>query len=343
MSSALALVPQSPEWHADRRDSLGASDAPIVAGMAPRSWGDPVELLMKLYAEKTGLIESAVLEAMDTPEQRTRKRLGLLMEDAIATWYTETTGWRLQKVNTRPRHPEHEWMRCSLDRVTIGVRPKRIVQLKQRRVASDEWGADGTAEIPEDVLVQEQHEMAVAGYGIADVAVLIGGSEPRIYTVERDDAFIADLIELESEFMACVREGRTPDFAGLTDRGRRVKPLGESEIVATPELDTLIRLAHEATRLRADAEKAEKALKAQLGEIAEPYTLVKGTAVDLIYRSNKPSRKVAWELIAKAYRKWIEEDPATASQIDLDGIESTFTTEQAGARPIRFTERKTEE
>ena len=342
MVSALALVPRSPEWHADRQQGIGSSDAPIITGDAPRSWGDPIELLQRLYGEKVGLLDAA--ERPDNALMEWGRRL----EPEIAAWYVEQTGRRLQKIG-RLHHREHPWMTASLDRRTIGVRPARLIEIKTAPFGGDEWGEPGTAEIPTHVLVQTQHQLAVSGYEVADVPVLIRGHDARIYTVERDDAFIADLIDLEAEFMACVREGRVPDYSGLLDERKRVRPLGESEIEADPELDALIETAWHATEARKAAEKTEREIKSTLADAADPYTRVRGSAVDLVYAPNKPTTKVAWEHVAAAYRKVIESIPREIGGVipiqqdaDLDAIESTFTVEQAGARPIRFTEHKGE-
>ena len=339
--TALALVPRSDAWHADRATGIGSSDAPIITGDAPASWGDPIELLQRLYAEKTGL-----LDGRDRPDNALME-WGRRLEDVVAAWYAEQpNGHPVQKVNRRDRHREHEWMTASIDRLTRGVRPRRIVEVKTAPFGGDEWGAPGTAEIPIHVLIQVQHQLAVTGLTVADVAVLFHGSDPRIYTVERDEALIADLIELESEFVACVREGRAPDYSGLLDKGKRVRPPVDGEVVADPALDRLITSVYEATETRKAAEAAEKALKARLTEAIDPYAVVHGSEVDVIYRPNRPSRRVGWEYVAKAYRKAIERfmgDPAGYEwppSVDLDAIESTFTVEQAGARPIRFTERK---
>lgn len=334
---AVALIPRSVEWHADRKAGIGSSDAPIITGDAPRSWGDPIELLQRLYAIKSGLIDD------DAPPNPFME-WGIRLEQVVADWYTEQTGHKLQRVGRR-RHPEHEWMAASLDRQTIGVRPKRNIEIKTSQGGGD-WGEPGTAEIPIHVLIQVQHQLAVTGLSIADVAVLLHGSDPRIYTVERDDELIEGLIDLEAEFMACVREGRTPDYSGLLDERKRIRPLGDTETVADRALDRLISTAYAATVARQDAEKAERAAKAALSGLIDPYTVVRGSAVDLIYRPNKPSTKVGWEYVAKAYRKWIEQmyDEGKGmplhARADLDAIESTFTVEQAGARPIRFSERK---
>jgi putative phage-type endonuclease len=341
MLMALALVPRSPEWHADRQKGIGSADAPIITGDAPRSWGDPIELLQRLYGEKVGLLDPA-----DRPDN-TLMEWGRRLEDVIADWYSEQpNGHKLQRIGRRS-HPDHEWMSASLDRHTVGARPRRLVEIKTAPYGGDQWGEPGTAEIPLHVLIQVQHQLAVVGYSVADVAVLIHGSDPRIYTVERDDELIAGLIELESDFMACVREGRTPDYAGLADKGKRVRPPVDGEITADPALDRLIASTFAATETRKAAEEAERGLKARLTELIDPYAVVHGSAVDVIYRPNRPSVKVGWEYVAKAYRKAIAglqrdiggEIPAHWD-VDLDAIESTFTVEQAGARPVRFTERK---
>ena len=346
--TALAVAPRSPAWHADRQKGVGSSDAPIITGDAPRSWGDPIELLQRLYGEKTGLLDAA-----DRPDN-TLMEWGRRLEDVIADWYAEQTGHRVRRIG-RLHHPKHPWMAASLDRRTVGVKPARLIEIKTAPYGGDEWGTPGTAEIPPHVLVQVMHQLAVSGHGVADVAVLLRGSDPRIYTVERDADFIADLIELEAEFMACVRDGRTPDYAGLADRGRRVRPPVVGEIDADESLDALIQSTHAAIETRKAAEKAEAGLKAALAERVDPYAVVHGSTLDLVYRRNKPSVRTAWELVAKAQRKLIEfMSPFVAEHAiaavygeqdvteKLDAIESTFTSEQAGARPIRITERKAE-
>ena len=63
-----------------------------------------------------------------------------------------------------------------------------------------------------------------------------------------------------------------------------------------------------------------------------------GRRVTIAHRQNADSTVVAWDLVAKAYRKSCSrrcENPRDSSRrdgIDLDAIESMFTTTKPGAR-----------
>ncbi|MDH1381336.1 endonuclease, partial [Comamonas aquatica] len=61
---------------------------------------------------------------------------------------------------------------------------------------------------------QVMHQLAVTGHRSADVAVLIGGQELRIFRIERDEALIARLIALEQEFWEMVQSGTAPPGDG---------------------------------------------------------------------------------------------------------------------------------
>jgi predicted phage-related endonuclease len=90
-------------------------------------------------------------------------------------------------------------MLASIDRLSKDG--KRVVELKTcSAYHQNEWGEPGTDEVPEAYLVQVTHQLAVSGLQIADIAVLIGGTDFRIYTVERSDALIDRLVEIENDF-----------------------------------------------------------------------------------------------------------------------------------------------
>ncbi len=321
--TALALPARqgTPEWHATRRLGIGSSDAPIITGDAP--WGD----LLTLYAVKSGIIDEPDI---DTPATAWGKRL----ESVVADWFTETTGKKLRRVNRVLRSREHDWMLASLDREVVGE--KALLECKTRRFPTDEWGAAGSAEIPAHYLVQVQHQLAVTGYEVAYVAVLFAGSDPRHYTVPRDPALIEALVELEAEFMDCVRNGTPPD--NLIRRQHPVVPLREGEIEADATLalgiEGVYNLRREIKALQADLEKAEEAVKTILG----PHTAARAGAYRAMYRQGKDQHPIRWELIAAAYRKAIEDHRAGTglplADVDLDAIESLFTDTKRGNRPL---------
>lgn len=320
------LAPRSAAWHADRRATIGASDAPIITGDSP--WGD----ILTLYAVKAGIVDPAEI---DTPQTR----WGLRLEEVVAEWFTETYGLELVRDDTRPRHPDHPWMATSLDRRVVGE--NALVEIKTARFATDEWGEQDTAEIPSHYLVQVQHEMAVTGTDKCYVAVLFGGSDPRRYIVPRDDALIASLIELESEFIECVRSGTPPD--AILRKQRPVVLYQEGEIDADPTLargiEGVYLLRQEIKGLQADLKTAEEAVKTILG----PNVAARAGEYRAIYRPNRDSAEIAWDLVAAAYRKWIEDstgdsDDAVLVELRerLDAIQSLFTRTKPGLRPLRI-------
>jgi putative phage-type endonuclease len=317
---------QTREWHEDRRGGIGSSDAPIITGDAP--WGD----LLTLYAVKAGLIDEPGIDTSAT-------RWGLRLEDVVAEWVMETSGRKVRRVNRRLRHKTLPWMRASLDREYVGER--RLLEIKTRRYPTDEWGPAGSSEIPAHYLVQVQHQLAVTGYGAADVAVLFAGSDPRLYHVERDEALIAALIELETEFWQAVVDG-TPPEPLIRRQIAPLIPFRDGEITADATLALGIEGVHglraEIRQRKTELGEAEGSVKTLLG----PHTAARAGAYRATYKPSKEAIHVRWELVAGAYRKAIEQARGDVvlrdlDELDLDAIESVFTVTRPGNRPLLIT------
>lgn len=180
----------------ERPHGMGSTDAAPACGLSP------YKTAYQLWLEKTdqypGQVQSAAME------------WGLRLENAIAQAYTERTGFEL--VTTPPAvHFERPWMFASPDRVVPGHNI-RLVELKTASAyLADEWGDDGTDQVPDWYLLQVQHQMEVTGIDRADVAVLIGGQDFRVFHVERSQRVIGLLVEQEYRFWQCVEEMRPPD------------------------------------------------------------------------------------------------------------------------------------
>jgi len=74
----------------------------------------------------------------------------------------------------------------------------------------NEFGEDGSSEVPIDCMFQCQQQMAVLGVDHCDLAVLFGVNDFHVYHIERDDRLIEQIIEIEKAFWACVQEKRPP-------------------------------------------------------------------------------------------------------------------------------------
>lgn len=187
---------QRAEWLERRRNGVGSSDAPAILGVSP--WATSLDV----YLDKTGATNGKTV----TKEME----WGLRHEPAIAAAYEDRTGCPLFTAGMICQHSQFPWMLASLDRIRKDPDDKRIVELKTcNPFTADEWGEEGTDQIPRTYIVQVQHQMAVTGYDLADVAVLIGLADFRIYTVPRCQPLIDVMIEREREFLDKV-QSRTP-------------------------------------------------------------------------------------------------------------------------------------
>lgn len=183
----------------ERLTGIGGSDAGTIAGL------NPYKTKYELYLEKRGDIQP------DDLSDNQRVHFGNVLEDIVAQEYSRRTGKRVRRNNRTLRHKELPFMLANLDREVVGE--SRLLECKTAdkwAAQSDAWGPSGSDLVPESYLLQTQHYLAVTGRQVADLAVLIGGNEFRVYTIGRDESLILDLIELEREFWQCVEDGTPP-------------------------------------------------------------------------------------------------------------------------------------
>ena len=193
------------EWLTVRKGGIGSSDAGAAVGLNP--YQSPLELWMI----KTG--RDGGLPKVDANDETSPMYWGTLLEPIVAAHYTKRSGNRVRRINAVLQHPDRDkaWMLANIDREVVGASDVQILECK----TAGEFGArlwrDG---VPEYVVCQVQHQLAVTGKAAADVCVLICGQEIRIYRIERDDALIARLIELERQFWRYVEMDEPPPADG---------------------------------------------------------------------------------------------------------------------------------
>lgn len=189
------------EWLDARRQGIGASDAAAVCGVSP--WATPLHV----YLDKVG-------ELPHTPEPTDGPLYwGLRLEDVLAEEYERRTGRTVRKpVDGFLDRLSLGWQRATPDRIVMD--DGRLLQLKTSLHGKD-FGEQGTDEIPEYYALQVTHEMIVTGADTADLAVLIGGNDFRIYTVHFSDALATALTRIERDFWDRVerRDPPPPDWS----------------------------------------------------------------------------------------------------------------------------------
>lgn len=189
------------DWHAARRDGIGASEISAVVGLNP--WTSAFQL----WHEKKGNLPGA------DPENPLFY-WGHALEPLVAARFAELHPEReVQKIGTH-RHADRPWQFANLDRAlirrSIGPEPVRIpLEIKTTKYP-DNWGPSGSDQIPVHVRCQVMQQMDVFSAPYAWVAVLIGGSDYREYRIDFDETDAAALREAGAAFWASLQTDDEP-------------------------------------------------------------------------------------------------------------------------------------
>lgn len=210
------------DWLEARKRGIGGSDAAAAVGL------NPFKSQLELWLEKTG--RDALLSKPDPNDTLEPVYWGSLLEPIVAAAYTQHTGHRVRRVNAILQHPAHPFMLANLDREVVGVPGVQILECK----TAGEFGVrHWKSGVPEYVQLQVQHQLAVAGKPAADVAVLMCGQALEVHRIERDDALIAQLIELEARFWHYVETDSPPPGDGSESADRALRCLYPRDTGAT--------------------------------------------------------------------------------------------------------------
>ncbi len=187
-------------WLELRRRGVGSSDAAAVCGL------DPYRSPVAVWADKTG---GPVPVATDQEPLQ----WGLLLEEVIARHFGAVTGRKVRRRRAILQHQSVPHMLADLDFETWAA-GDAAVPLEVKNVS--EWRKTEWSEetIPDHVMLQVQHQLAVTGRSHGYAAVLFGGNHFLPYTIERDQALIDMLLEREARFWDCVTERRIPNWDG---------------------------------------------------------------------------------------------------------------------------------
>jgi putative phage-type endonuclease len=211
-------------WLKERMSGIGGSDAPAVLGLS--KWQTPLDVFYNKRGEGAEYIDNEPM------------KWGRLLEPVVRQEYAERRG---EVVRVSPheivRHPVHSFMFCTPDGKTDSG---RLYEGKTARTAEG-WGEEGSADIPEMHLIQVQHSLVVTTLPVCDVAVLIAGSDFRIYEVPADDEMQELIVEVEAEFWGRVQRGEPPAPRTVADAQRRFRSVrpGES-VTATQEIERIV-------------------------------------------------------------------------------------------------------
>ena len=259
------------DWLKLRQIGIGGSDVAALLGLS--KWRTPLDV----YNSK-----------IEAPEESDNASMewGRRLEPVIRQKYAEAVGMEVTVPAFMFQHPEHTFMIADVD----GIRADgRIVEIKTARTQKG-WGEEGTDEIPDYYKTQVQHYMTVLGATSCDVAVLIGASDFRIYTVESDPELESLLIEAEADFWHNHVEPQLPPPPMTIEEMKIAFPTSKKAAVeATDEvMDAVEQLAIVTDQLKELKEKESQCKAVIQGAMGEADTLAHAGQIICTWKSSKP-------------------------------------------------------
>ncbi len=278
------------EWLQNRRSGIGGSDAGAIMGV------NPYMSALDLYNDKLGITPPKDLS------DNQAVHFGNVLEDVVAQEYTRRTGIKVRRRNAQFAHAKYPWMLANIDRDVVGEPMLLECKTAGAYFKKDEWGPSGTDQVPMHYYIQCAHYMCVMGYERADLAVLIGGRDFRIYHIEKDKELEEMLIEKEANFWNNHVLKQIPpepetksDIEQLygIDDGTSV----EANISVETSVIELNAVKEEIKRLKGEQDRLETNIK---GFMKEHTTLVDATGSPLATWKASSGRKT---FDAKAFQK----------------------------------------
>jgi putative phage-type endonuclease len=243
---------------ASHKGRLGCSEIAKAMGVSP--FGTALDL----WLEKTGRAEPPDLTGL------LRVDLGNRLEQVVADLYMARFGAKVIRDSREYTDPDLPLV-GHIDRRVLGRRAGLEIKTALGRfVNGDDWGTEGTDQIPLPYLTQVMGYLMLTGYESWDVAVLLAGPEFRVYTVHPDPEAFEALRDGIRAFWRHVETDTPPPVATLADAAKRWPRSTENRVVALSGHAHLVgqirSLKDEIKRLEKEAEARELQLKTFLQE-----------------------------------------------------------------------------
>ena len=239
----------------DRTKGIGSSDVPTILGLNP--WQTPYDLWMFKTHKADGQAENPAMY------------LGTMLEDVVLKLAADKLNQRIVKP-TSTFVGCHSYCRANIDgMVGKAKRGSPIVEAKTTS-KGDDWGEEGSDQIPERVRAQVMFQMACCSSDLAHVATLIGdfGLKFKMFRVPWDADYGMYIMERVQAFWERnVLEDKPPAGVPSIEALKRVRRIDGAAVQIAAEL--FEREAEAKATLKAAEEQHETArgaLMAALGQ-----------------------------------------------------------------------------
>ncbi len=311
----------TPEQLLLRKTGIGGSDAAAILGLG--KYATP----LSVYLDKT---TDTVKETTDAMER------GNVLEPFVQNLFEMKTGWRVQNNLDTQRNPDHPFMLANLD----GVLPseKALVEFKTALYTSktkEEWGEEGTDEIPNHYLIQVAHYASVMEADTVHIGALFGDErlfrsyrklqttsaetgrslsaddlddlncDFRLYSYKRHGELTRKLINRERSFWfdhVMTKTPPNPQDGNVVDILRAYPMANDRSVVVSEDDVTKIQKLHHIKQQIRDLKTQEEAVKADvLNLFGESSLLVDSSQTPLATWKNKKTIRFDKTNFSKAH------------------------------------------
>lgn len=308
-------------WLAARRKGLTGTDIAALLGLNP--W----RTILDVYLDKIGQAQ---------PRKQTQAMWwGSYLEKGMARLYAEILGVpgqhllrgaaiarafpksRVMIFGSGPeaqvlvRHRVYPFLLGTMD----GLLPsqEKGLELKTSGIfGADEWGEQGTDQVPLHYLTQCAHYMAVAEYPRWDVAAIIGAGAKisgnlALYQLERNKALESEIIAAATRFWQnhVLKKIPPPIDSSSAWQGYLAKKYARGTgrvLQASRQIMDLAREYRQAQLKRQQAEAAEMLVRNKLAATLQSADKAQGIFGTLAWVRPQPRRVVNWEALARSLR-----------------------------------------
>jgi predicted phage-related endonuclease len=243
---------------------------------------------------------------LDEPEEGPDILRGRFLESGVIDWYAHKRNVVISKAASCV-HSKHKIFAATADAMAGDDRMpfafERIVEAKAPRYA-DDWGDDGTDQIPDYHVPQVALETACYDFEQADVVALIFG-DIRVYQIDRDRELEAALIDAGLKFWRDHVEKRVPppiDASQSYDSylKKRFPAHGLTMIEGNRQAEEWAIILRDARRLKDKAKQQEQEARNNLEAIIGDNEGVFGDSWKITWKNVKGRRDTDWQAYARA-------------------------------------------
>lgn len=258
-----------PEWLQYRKSGIGGSESASVLGV------NPYQTRRELALSKLGIIG-------EQPDNPAMER-GRTMEPIISDLFTQRTGIELITSPVSLRHPEHQHMLASFDRVTTDG--ETVVEIKCPGL--NVFGKSKREGLPISWLIQLQHYMAFPGIKRGIFVVFNAEKWEMLHFDQSPDPELQNqIIDITGEFWESLQRGEIPEDTPPAIDMPTVSPSNVVRI-ETRDFEQAAYELRQAQEILKEAEALEQQAKDRIIGLMGQATVAESDALRCYYQEQK--------------------------------------------------------